>query len=78
MTEGYQKDFPECPEYVLDVPQGTAVIFSKKVKRFLRQAYCVRLGDWLLIPLQNSLICRRPFINVDNFPETLRSHITHR
>ena len=34
MMEGYQKDFPECPEYVLDVPQASAVIFSKKVKRF--------------------------------------------
>lgn len=40
--EGYQKDFPECPEYVLDVPQATAVIFSKKVK--LHQVSCVTLG----------------------------------
>lgn len=36
MMEGYQKDFPECPEYVLEVPQGTAVIFSKKVFLYIK------------------------------------------
>ena len=44
MVEGYQKDFPECPEYVLEVPQGTAVIFSKKVNCFLLSSHYIRPG----------------------------------
>lgn len=43
MMEGYQKEFPECPEYVLDVPQATAVIFSRKVNKNIISSV---VSDW--------------------------------
>ena len=49
LIEGYQKDFPECPEYVLDVPQATAVLFSKKVKKIFTPMCIVIVRDWQLI-----------------------------
>ena len=54
MMEGYQKDFPECPEYVLNVPQATAVIFSKKVKTFfILRVLLPHSGDWQLIVINS-------------------------
>ena len=53
MMEGYQKDFPECPEYVLDVPQATAVIFSKKVKKIFSLSALPQNGGWQLIVINS-------------------------